>query len=90
MTASTLTMERMRADIAATLHEDPSAVGDDDNLMDLGVDSMRVLNLVLYWSDMSGISLEFGEIAEHVTLAGWWSVVRARLEAAEHQANGAR
>ena len=71
-----LTKERMRADIAAVLHEEPDAVGDDNNLMDLGVDSLRALNLSLLWSET--VPLEFSELAEHVTLAGWWAVVEAK------------
>lgn len=75
-----LTLERMRADIAALLHEEPSAIGDDDNLMDLGLDSMRAMNLVLQWGE-AGVSLDFAELAEHVTLAGWWKVAQARQAA---------
>ncbi len=78
---SVLTLETMRADFAALLHEDPSAIGNDDNLMDLGLDSMRALNLVLKWTQ-SGVPLEFSELAGNVTLAGWWDVVRAKQEAA--------
>ena len=76
-----LTLERMRADIAAVLHEPPEAIGDDDNLMDLGVDSLRALNLAMLWSEVA--PLDFSELAEHVTLAGWWSVVEARLRAGD-------
>ena len=74
-----LTLERMRADIAAVLHETPDAIADDDNLMDLGVDSLRALNLSLLWSE--SVPLEFSELAEHVTLTGWWGVVQARQKA---------
>ena len=70
-----LTLERMRADVAGMLGEAPEVVGDDDHLMDLGLDSMRVLGLVLAWSE-TGIALEFGQLAEHTTPAGWWQVVR--------------
>lgn len=77
--AEDLTLERMRADIAAVLHEEPDAIADDDNLMDLGVDSLRALNLSLLWSE--AVPLEFSDLAEHVTLAGWWSVVETRLKA---------
>lgn len=74
-TPAPLTLERMRADIAGMLGEAPAAVGDDDHLMDLGLDSMRVLGLVLAWSK-TGIALEFGQLAEHTTLVGWWGLVR--------------
>lgn len=78
-TKSPLTLERMRADIAAVLLETPDAIADDDNLMDLGVDSLRALNLSLLWSE--SVPLDFSELAEHVTLAGWWAVVQARQKA---------
>ena len=84
LTPQDLTLERMRADVAAVLHETPDSILDDDNLMDLGVDSLRALNLSLAWSEV--VPLEFSELAEHTTLAGWWSVVRARLRAAGHDA----
>jgi aryl carrier-like protein len=79
LTPQELTLERMRADIAAVLHETPDAILDDDNLMDLGVDSLRVLNLSLQWSET--VPLEFSELAEHVTLAEWWNIIRQKRAA---------
>ncbi len=70
-----LTLERMRADIAQVLDEAPEAIGDDEDLLDLGLDSMRMLGLVMNWGK-SGIALEFPHLAEHTTLAGWWRVVQ--------------
>ena len=35
--STALTLERMRQDIAAMLHEDPQDILDDDNLIDLGL-----------------------------------------------------
>lgn len=75
-----ITREKMRADIAAMLHEDPSEIGDEDSLMDLGLDSMRAMNLVLLWSE-GGLELEFSEFAENPTLAGWWALVSRRQDA---------
>ncbi|MFU0504814.1 phosphopantetheine-binding protein [Pseudaminobacter sp. NGMCC 1.201702] len=72
-----ITLERMRADIAAMIHEEPEAIGLDDNLMDLGLDSMRLLNLILLWQE-AGVDLEFGEFAERFTLVGWWEAVQKR------------
>lgn len=79
LTPQDLTLERMRADIAAVLHEAPDSILDDDNLMDLGVDSLRVLNLSLQWSET--VPLEFSELAEHVTLAEWWNIIRQKRAA---------
>lgn len=70
-----LTLERMRADVARLLHETPEAIGDDEDLMDLGLDSMRVLGLVMAWGE-TGIELEFWHLAERSTLGGWWQVVQ--------------
>ena len=73
-----LTIEQMRADIAAMIHEDPEEIGFDDNLMDLGLDSMRLLNLILKWQE-AGVDLDFGDYAERFTLSGWWEAVEALL-----------
>jgi aryl carrier-like protein len=70
-----ITLERMRADIAAILHEDPSEIGLDDSLADLGLDSMRVMNLLVKWTEL-GADFEFGEAAEDFTLAAWWNAVQ--------------
>ena len=37
LTPQDLTLERMRADVAAVLHETPDSILDDDNLMDLSL-----------------------------------------------------
>jgi aryl carrier-like protein len=75
-----LTLEKMRADIAEMIGEEPEEIGLEDNLMDLGLDSMRLMNLILLWQE-AGVDLEFGEFAEHFTLAGWWSAVEKRQAA---------
>lgn len=73
----TLTLERMRADVARMLREEPEAIGLDDNLMDWGLDSMRLLNLVLSWNE-TGLQLDLSEIGAETTLNGWWRIVQAR------------
>ena len=77
MTAFTL--ERMRADVARMLREDPENIGLDDNLMDWGLDSMRLLDLVVGWN-AEGLALDVMEIGAETTLNGWWRVVQ------QHQA----
>ncbi len=78
MTDTPLTLEQMRADVAAMVHESPDAIRDDDNLMDLGVDSMRALNLILQWSE-HGVEIDFADLAEQMTLAGWWESAQAQM-----------
>ena len=65
-----LTPEKMRADIAEILCDDPAAIGLDDNLVDLGLDSMRLMTLALKWQD-EGHPVDFALLAEYFTLREW-------------------
>ena len=49
--AAALTRDDMRADIARALSIPPEQVGPDDNLADLGLDSMRVMDLISGWEE---------------------------------------
>lgn len=71
----TLTLDQMRADIARMIHMAPDEIADDDNLADLGLDSMRLMNLVLHW-EQAGLKADFGTFAEFYTLGEWWAEVQ--------------
>ena len=73
MTAFTL--ERMRADVARMLREDPENIGLDDNLMDWGLDSLRLLDLVMSWN-AAGLNIDVMEIGAETSLNGWWRVIQ--------------
>ncbi|HLV07087.1 MAG TPA: phosphopantetheine-binding protein [Croceibacterium sp.] len=73
----TITQERLRSDIAAIIEVDPATIGDDDNLIDSGLDSMRVMNLVMQW-DEQGVPLDFADIAEAPSVAGLWALLEQR------------
>lgn len=77
MTDQPVTLESLRADIAAMLEQEPSFVAEDANLMDLGLDSMRAMNLVMQW-DEQGVPLDFADLAEAMTLGGLWAILRER------------
>jgi aryl carrier-like protein len=77
-----ITIEQMRADVAAMIHEEPDAIGLEDDLIDLGLDSMRLLTLVLKWQEQ-GVDLDFVAFAERSTIAGWWAAIE------QHRAAGA-
>lgn len=78
----TLTLEQMRADIAQAIDLDPSEIGDSDNLADLGLDSLRLMRLVMEWEG-AGLKADFGLFAEYATLGEWWAqVVRPEGSAA--------
>lgn len=70
-----LTLEQMRADVAAMISEAPEDIRDDDDLTDLGLDSMRVLALATQWGER-GIGLNLSHLAEHVTLGEWWQTIQ--------------
>ncbi|WP_222183767.1 phosphopantetheine-binding protein [Geminicoccus harenae] len=73
--AAELTLESMRREIAALLHDDPEEIGTDDSLIDLGLDSMRAMALVRRWQEI-GVRAEFSAFAATPTLAHWWDVVQ--------------
>ncbi|RYF66842.1 MAG: phosphopantetheine-binding protein [Comamonadaceae bacterium] len=75
--APVLTLERLRADVARMVGEAPEDIALDDNLMDVGLDSMRMLNLIMGWNE-AGLKIDFSDLAEHTTLQGWWQVLSAR------------
>jgi aryl carrier-like protein len=78
-----MTRERMRADIARALRMDPEDVGDDDNLDDLGLDSMRAMNMVMRWTE-AGLQLDFGELSEKLTLDAWWAAAERAIAKRAH------
>lgn len=67
-------MERMRRDIADAIFLDPSDVGDEDDLIDLGLDSVRLMSLALRWAE-AGAAVTFADLAEHTQLIRWWEIV---------------
>lgn len=78
---STLTLERMRSDIARLIDLDPSEIADDANLSDLGLDSLRLMRLVMGWEEL-GLDADFGLFAEYSCLGDWWQ----HIVCAEHTA----
>ncbi|MEU4557000.1 phosphopantetheine-binding protein [Actinoplanes sp. NPDC023936] len=65
-----LDKDRLRADIAEVLAEDPADLGDDENLIDRGLDSIRVLMLSTRWRE-AGHDIGFLDLADEPTIAAW-------------------
>ena len=61
---------------------DPADLPDDGNLIDLGLDSMRAMNLAMQWEE-DGLELDFADLAESETLAGLWSLIAAGQETSD-------
>lgn len=68
--AAGVDLERMRADVAQALEEPPEEIGDHDDLLDRGLDSIRLMSLVESWR-AGGTELSFIDLAETPTLDAW-------------------
>lgn len=75
MSTSPLTADRVRADVAELLQVPAASIADDDNLFDLGLDSVRVMTLIQRWRDAGAAELEFPDLAEQPELAHWQRLV---------------
>ena len=79
MAGAPLTLEDMRADLAELLGQVP---GDGDDVLQLGLDSLRLMGLASRWRK-AGFDVRFSELAAEPVLSAWWSLARARAGAAE-------
>jgi len=71
--------EELRAEIAAVLDEPTDGFGLDDDLFDVGLDSIRLMTLIERWR-AGGVRLSFIELAEEPTVAGWWRLMAAERD----------
>ncbi len=69
-----LSAERVRADVAELLGREPSALDPEENLLDLGLDSIRIMSLIERWR-AAGATVEYPDLAERPELAHWITVV---------------
>lgn len=74
-------IDDMRRDIAALIGVSSSEVGDDDDLIGLGVDSLGVMKLASKWR-RSGLELKFAELFQGRTLNDWWKMAEPRVRLA--------
>ncbi|MGW1992478.1 phosphopantetheine-binding protein [Embleya sp. NPDC001921] len=73
-----LTLELIRTDVADILGEDPTDIPDDENLVDYGLDSVRVMALVERWTREHGVVVDFADLAERPTLEGWAELLSSK------------
>jgi aryl carrier-like protein len=73
-----VTHARMRADLARALRIAPEELADEDDLIDLGLDSMRAMSLLTRWSE-DGLELDLAALAERTTLGAWWALAERAL-----------
>ncbi|SCE36694.1 phosphopantetheine-binding protein [Streptomyces sp. DvalAA-19] len=66
-----LTLEQLRADVADILGEEPEEIPLDENLVDYGLDSVRLMSLTAVWRRDHGIEVAFADLAEKPALEAW-------------------
>lgn len=66
-----LTADTVRADVAELLGRDAEAVAADENLLDAGLDSIRIMSLIERWRAAGAEAVEFPDLAEQPELGHW-------------------
>jgi len=76
-----LTQEIFRADLAEFLHLRPDEVEFEENPLDAGLDSLRIVTLVERWQ-AAGVDVSFVDLAERTSFAQWWRLLEERRRGA--------
>ncbi|RDG35230.1 phosphopantetheine-binding protein [Streptomyces corynorhini] len=66
-----LTREQIRSDVADSLGENPSDIPFDENLLDHGLDSVRIMALLERWRRDHGVEAAFADLAEQPAIDAW-------------------
>ncbi|WP_186577947.1 isochorismatase family protein [Aquibacillus kalidii] len=69
--------EGLRDRVAALLEQDPQDVSAEENLIYLGLDSIRMMSLTEELRQV-GIDINFMTLAEKPTLKDWWNIVEVK------------
>lgn len=77
-TACSLTLESVREQVARLIGLDPSELRDDENLIEQGLDSIRLMKSVEQFR-RSGAEVTFTELAERPTVNDWWRLLSSRI-----------
>lgn len=76
MTGMGFTVERIRAEVADVLGEDPADIPLDEDLVDWGLDSIRLMTLAERWR-AEGAEVAFVRLAERPAVEAWAELLGA-------------
>lgn len=79
--ASRLTRADVEARVRTLISLDGESFDPNENLMNYGLDSVRVMTLVTEWRKL-GVEIGFADLADNPTLERWWALIERRLAAA--------
>lgn len=72
----TLTLEKMRADVAAALDIPADDIATNEHLGDLGLDSIALMRLLMGWEELQP-TLPSEKLYECDTLDEFWTIAKA-------------
>lgn len=72
--ADALSLEELRAIIADLLDEDPMDLDDSEDIVDRGMDSIRMMSLVEILRE-KGAEINFMQMAENPSISAWWGLL---------------
>ncbi|WNG36063.1 isochorismatase family protein [Archangium violaceum] len=75
-----LSRQQVREDVAEILLQSSAAISDDENLLERGLDSIRIMSLVERWR-RTGAEITFVELAERPTLTDWYALLSSSAQA---------
>jgi bifunctional isochorismate lyase/aryl carrier protein len=66
--------QALRQIILPLLDDDCEDMGDDENLIDYGLDSVRIMELATRWRKIRG-DIDFIALAKNPTIDSWWALL---------------
>ncbi|EEM05505.1 isochorismatase [Bacillus pseudomycoides] len=73
------TLQSVREQVAELLRELPADIGDNEDLLNRGLDSVRIMSLVEKWRQI-GVEVTFADLAERPTIYDWFNLVSSQEE----------